>query len=174
MDYSKWLRYRSQSTIIKDTDLMPEEEYITTDLYKKCFAPFHIYYSVDMSITDGKNLLGILQLYRKKSEGDFNKEDIFFLQLINDHLNARFIKEKKSHESESTIQPAFIYISKYNLTAREAEILQLIFDGYSNDKIVEKLYISHNTLKKHLQNLYRKTNTINRIQLQLLQKTQSI
>jgi len=40
---------------------------------------------------------------------------------------------------------------------REAEIMDMIFDGISNEEIVESLFISPSTLKKHLQNIYRKT-----------------
>ena len=46
--------------------------------------------------------------------------------------------------------------STYHLTNREAEILQLIFEDTENQDIAEKLCISGYTLKKHLQNLYRK------------------
>lgn len=170
MDYSRWARYEVQSTIIKDTDLMPEEKYISTDLYKKCFSLFDIYYSLDMTITDGTHLLGLLQLYRKKEEGDFNEEDIFFLQLLSKHLNIKFTTQNHLDKVEPSANTMLFYIDKYNLTLQESKILNMIFDGRNNDKILDALCISYNTLKKHLQNLYKKTNTNNRMQLQLLQK----
>lgn len=37
--------------------------------------------------------------------------------------------------------------SKYNLTNREVEVLQLIFQDMNNDEIANKLYISGYTLK---------------------------
>ena len=60
---------------------------------------------------------------------------------------------------------------KYSLTARETEVLELILENYDNSEIVRRLCISPNTLKKHLQNLYRKTNVAGRIQLSALMYT---
>ena len=42
------------------------------------------------------------------------------------------------------------------LTAREIEIVNLLMQGLSNKRIAELLYISEDTLKTHLRNIYRK------------------
>jgi DNA-binding NarL/FixJ family response regulator len=47
------------------------------------------------------------------------------------------------------------------LTKRENEILHLIYEGYSNREISEKLYISSYTVKNHRYNLKKKTKTRN-------------
>lgn len=44
----------------------------------------------------------------------------------------------------------------YSLTAREREVLELLVSGYGNQEIAERLYISANTLKFHIRNLYAK------------------
>lgn len=48
------------------------------------------------------------------------------------------------------------------LSDREMEVLQLISAGFSNKKTAESLYISVNTLKTHLQNIYGKLGVHNR------------
>jgi len=45
------------------------------------------------------------------------------------------------------------------LTAREKEILQLIFDDHSNKEISKKLSISERTVEAHRRNIYEKTKT---------------
>ena len=50
------------------------------------------------------------------------------------------------------------------LTQREKEVLRLAALGYSNEEIGLKLFISSHTVKYHLENIYRKFKTHNRIQ----------
>ncbi len=55
-------------------------------------------------------------------------------------------------------------ISQTPLSKREHEILQLIAQGYSNSDIAEKIFVSINTIKFHLKNIYTKLDVNNRIQ----------
>ena len=48
---------------------------------------------------------------------------------------------------------------------REQEILELLIKGHTNKEIGEELYISINTVKTHIKNIYSKLNVSNRIQL---------
>lgn len=52
-----------------------------------------------------------------------------------------------------------------NLTNRELDILKLVANGSSNTEISEKLFISYNTVKFHMKNLYGKLGARNRISL---------
>lgn len=51
------------------------------------------------------------------------------------------------------------------LSERETELLPLLLAGNSNDEIGRKLFISVNTVKNHVRNLYAKTGARNRLQL---------
>ncbi|GAB3063803.1 response regulator transcription factor [Virgibacillus ainsalahensis] len=51
------------------------------------------------------------------------------------------------------------------LSKRESEIFDLILKGYTNDQISKKLWISINTVKKHLQNMYQRLGVPNRTSL---------
>ena len=48
------------------------------------------------------------------------------------------------------------------LTPREVEVLRLIAAGRSNPEIAEQLFISVNTVARHLTNIYTKTAVANR------------
>jgi DNA-binding CsgD family transcriptional regulator len=48
------------------------------------------------------------------------------------------------------------------LTAREAEILNLLTAGNTNKEIAAKLVLSIHTIERHLQNAYRKIGVRNR------------
>jgi DNA-binding CsgD family transcriptional regulator len=69
-------------------------------------------------------------------------------------------------------QPAFQekgqergFYEDFQITSREAEIIQLIVQGASNQDIADKLYISEKTVKSHIYNIYQKTGVQNRIEL---------
>jgi DNA-binding CsgD family transcriptional regulator len=51
-----------------------------------------------------------------------------------------------------------------NLTQREMEVLKSLAEGNSYQEIANVLFISHETVKKHLKNIYRKMNVKNKIQ----------
>jgi DNA-binding NarL/FixJ family response regulator len=48
------------------------------------------------------------------------------------------------------------------LTPRETEILGLIAEGYSNGKVAQTLWVTEQTVKFHLSNIYRKLGVANR------------
>ena len=56
-------------------------------------------------------------------------------------------------------KPAIInqyQLIKSGLSKREAEILLLMHEGLSNQQIADKLFISENTIKKHISNIFQK------------------
>jgi DNA-binding NarL/FixJ family response regulator len=48
------------------------------------------------------------------------------------------------------------------LTKREREILQLVADGHSNSQLARMLWVTEQTVKFHLSNIYRKLDVANR------------
>lgn len=55
-------------------------------------------------------------------------------------------------------------VNNFNLSKREIEILELIKLGYDYNKTAEKLFISPFTVRKHIENIYRKLQVNNKIQ----------
>jgi NarL family two-component system response regulator LiaR len=49
-----------------------------------------------------------------------------------------------------------------HLTKREIEILRLVAEGHSNVQIAQRLWVTDQTVKFHLSNIYRKLNVANR------------
>lgn len=57
------------------------------------------------------------------------------------------------------------HLSELGISLREAEITGLILRGFSNKEIGDKLFISLETVKKHISNIYRKLGIKNRLEL---------
>jgi DNA-binding NarL/FixJ family response regulator len=77
----------------------------------------------------------------------------------------------------NNVDPFFIFLSQNDhtsipLTIREVDVLKILTHNTSNDIIAEKLFISKNTVKTHLRNLYLKFEIHNKEEL--LQKVKSI
>ncbi len=53
-------------------------------------------------------------------------------------------------------------IEKFGLTPRERDVLELLAKGLSNQEIAQRLFISLNTLKFHIKNIYGKMQVCNR------------
>jgi DNA-binding NarL/FixJ family response regulator len=53
---------------------------------------------------------------------------------------------------------------RFNLSAREAEVLALLVLGDSNAEIAEQLYVSHKTVKNHLGAIYDRMGVRNRVE----------
>jgi DNA-binding NarL/FixJ family response regulator len=53
-------------------------------------------------------------------------------------------------------------VSEANLTRREVEILRLVSEGYSNAQLAKMLWVTEQTVKFHLSNIYRKLDVANR------------
>jgi len=58
-----------------------------------------------------------------------------------------------------------IALKDYAISNREREIMELILQGKSNKEIEESLFISYNTVKNHIYNLYQKLGVKSRGQL---------
>ncbi|WP_243765975.1 response regulator transcription factor [Polaribacter cellanae] len=66
---------------------------------------------------------------------------------------------KKNTHTEDIIKNA-------NLSYREEEVLQLLVDNKTNKEIAEALFISVNTVKYHVKNIYDKLNIKSRREAQ--------
>ena len=56
------------------------------------------------------------------------------------------------------------FSAEERLTNRELDVLRSLAEGNSYQQIADDLFISHETVKKHLKNIYRKMNVKNKIQ----------
>ena len=79
------------------------------------------------------------------------------------YLGEHFFK----HYSRDTraLQDTARLKQQFALSERELEVIPLLVEGMSNQKIGEHLHISVNTVKSHVNNIYKKLEVSNRLQL---------
>lgn len=84
-----------------------------------------------------------------------------FLAILNEEIwvpRAVLMKWMSTPNKSKSIHPQEI------LSSREESVLKLMAGGMSNKEISEELYISANTVKAHLYNIYKKIEVSNRLQ----------
>ena len=65
-----------------------------------------------------------------------------------------FHKNFEKNESEVVKELA----AKYKLSSQEKKVLELLIRDYTNQEIADKLFVSINTIRNHIANIYKKTN----------------
>jgi len=60
------------------------------------------------------------------------------------------------------VRPTAVQAKSHGLTKREQEILRLVSEGKSNGEVARKLWVTEQTVKFHLSNIYRKLGVTNR------------
>lgn len=76
--------------------------------------------------------------------------------------SSRCLTEPAHTDGEGVPEP---FIREFDLSKREAEVLEQLCLGLSNKDIGEKLYISPRTVENHVYNLYRKCGVSRRMEL---------
>ncbi len=70
-------------------------------------------------------------------------------------------------QNQATESQARVF-EKYALTSREKMIAEALLEDLGNKEIGERYFISENTVKKHVQNIYRKTDVKSRVEFKYL------
>ncbi len=166
IDYTRHIFLQHNPIIYRDTDLVDKKDREETEIFKEWLSPMGIYFGGGSSIIHNGNLLGSVSLFRSQNSGDFSKRDLFILNLLNGHLCNRLEQVHQiSKKSIDLREHNHNVIQKYNLTNRELEIIRLIFSGDNNQDISNRIFVSSNTVKKHIQNIFRKLDVNSRTQL---------
>jgi len=101
------------------------------------------------------NVVPLLALRRRKRQGRFDPLPVGYVRTLYAAADIEDLRGEEIRQPSTEPTP---------LTARELEILQLLALGYPNKKIAEKLYVSVNTVKTHITNLFGKLDAQNRIE----------
>lgn len=68
------------------------------------------------------------------------------------------------HLTSRPVEKAPELTDKFDLTGRELDILKLVTKGYTYQSVADQLFISHETVKKHMSNVFKKLQVQNKIE----------
>ncbi|MFF4155946.1 response regulator transcription factor [Streptomyces sp. NPDC001678] len=109
--------------------------------------------------------------------GDFSEHDLAFATRIQPLLTAadRHIRElRRLREAAPPTLPGRPPPPRHDLTPRELTVLGLLAEGLTADGIARRLTISPHTVNRHLEKVYRKLGTNNRVSTVMTAKHEGI
>ncbi len=171
-NHRSWYRYHDlfrQFLLIQLENLAPQKQYKLHSNATNWFEQAGYYQLAFQHAIELKDWLNCEQLFthiaEEKIDLGLEQSLIQFLQPLPAELaktlaatyNLNKVKPQKNQLSSipNLIEP---------LTKREAQVMSLVQQGLSNKEIAEQLFISLNTLKVHIRNLYGKMGVENRTQ----------
>ena len=157
IDYINWFADEATPRVFRDTDIIPAPIRENSQLMKGWMEPYNIFYSLGMTIAANSCPYGNIYLFRSKEEGDFTDGEVEILRIINEHLCIRYAVARPQGLSDYVVSnTSTLLAKKHQLTERESAIIACIGTGCLRKDLPSTLFVSENTLKKHLSNIYRK------------------
>lgn len=178
-DKNRWVSWEPECKVYRTSDLYQDTQTREqSSVYRTCFIPYNLHYAAYATLRHQNKGMGCLSLYRSRAAGDFTNEEILILQMIARHLSQRLAAEFQKNAAQENPMSDLPSVDarkklldlaiRYHLTTREVEVLESLTLHQSMEAWAQQLHISENTLKKHLQSLYRKTNVNRLMQLYYL------
>ncbi|SHH53212.1 helix-turn-helix domain-containing protein [Clostridium grantii] len=161
LSYSRWIHNEKKTMILRDSDLLNECIRKESRYYKEYIKTYGFEHVLNCEYaTNGYNIAS-LTLYRNHKKDDFKDSDIYYMELLSTciiyALKGMALMEPNSEDNN--------FLDKYSLTKREKEVLNFVYESKSNREIGNILFISENTVKKHLNNIFQKMNLKSRQKL---------
>ena len=109
-------------------------------------------------------ILAAVLLYSHRRRTQLSQQKLN-LELQNYLLQVTEMQHKLDDKSEDCGKKTNLeQIENANLSKQEMKVIRLIAEGYKNAEIAEKLFISQNTVKTHIKNIYSKLDVKNRVE----------
>ena len=132
-------------------DVVTTKQYEESNYFKRFMLKYGFYDEMVITLKHEGQIIGAIGVASKESNNHFTSHDVLRFNYLSQIISSVLL-----HCNED---------KRYPLTAREIEIIELVKKGYTNSAIGNELYISINTVKKHLNNIFQKSGVMNRVEL---------
>ncbi len=140
-----------EKNILRLSDVIARDKYEQSDYYKGFMNKYGFYDEMVVTLLHNEEIIGAIGMITLEKQNYFTNQDVLRFKYLS-----------------TIISSALLYCSdekKSLLSRREKEVVNLVKKGYTNAQISTELYISINTVKKHLQNIFDKYEVLNRTEL---------
>ena len=147
---------------VRFSDVTSQAKLHATELYREIYRPLGVEYQVAFTLPSSPERLLAIALSR--TDSDFTDQERDLLNLARPHLIQGYrnavahstLMRTRRFSSEQAGEALLEHIQGTGLTQREAQVLRLICLGRSDRAAALELGLSHRTVQKHLERIYRK------------------
>lgn len=157
-----WIHNASRWFVINDLDNFAKDHGFIEHCFKTCFpkAFSHLNSSLIYGINDIRGSNNCLYVF-------FSEEKIFKVQnsvlgLLMPHIDSTIRRIQHLEQIKVADQAKEHAVANIKLSARELEIAYWVRQGKTNNEMANLLFISQNTVKTHLKNIFEKLNVSKR------------
>ncbi len=159
-DNPLYRRRNSQATSI--SDLLTRQQWQRTALYREAYAHVdqHDGLALDVNLGHG----AMLTLNVTRASRGYNAAERTALTLLGPHVQAQWRRLSQQQRARIAAQHSLSLHTQATdlLSLREREVLQWVANGSTNAQIAALLGLRPGTVKRHLENIYRKLGAVDR------------
>ena len=159
--YCRWLHKEKKSSVYRHTDIITEKLRKESFYYNNYILRNGFDYALNCEFAYNEQPFAGLFLYRNFGLDNFSQEEMAYIKLLIPCILSSFLN---TEDIESTNISTAIE-NQFSFSKREMDIISLLYKGFSNKEIAKTLNVSELTIKKHVSNIYQKTNLHSRNKL---------
>jgi DNA-binding CsgD family transcriptional regulator len=169
------LHARRYPTLV--TDVVPQREFVRSDFFNAFMRSESMYWGVNVFAHDGQQDVGDLRIWRSRSKGNFQADELEALRLIYPSLvhalsGAQKLGAPMDHYTQATENSGSIterldqqLAYQHGLSRREFQVAQCVAQGLADKEIAKAVGIGFTTVRTYLSQIFKKTHCANRKEL---------
>lgn len=156
------LQRRRKATPV--SDVMAHDRLVKTEFYNDFLKQDGLCYGINYFAYDRGSNIGDVRIWRGEEREDFTERDTEIIDAISPSFLNALIRARKFDEKSPALRFSLVS-ERFQFTARESEIADMLVIGLSDEEICTKLLISKSTLRSHIGAIFRKSGVSRRTQL---------
>ena len=156
-DFILWYSAEAERREFRQSDIIAEPYFSGSKFMREWLEPIGAHFGAGLNIAQDGIAYGNVAIYRSLEEGDFTDLDMAVLGVVNEHLCTCFARLFPMGLQSGALSPESSELAaRYHLTPREEELVTKVARGVPRRSLAEELFISENTVKRHLNSVYAK------------------
>lgn len=152
------------------TEVIPQAELVKSEFFDRFLHTGSMYWGLNIFAHDGFEDVGDLRVWRSRAKQNFDVNEVEMMRMIYPSLVNALSADKRCTSDGFNEEPslglaiglATRLSHQHGLSAREAQVAELVAKGCSDKEIAKQLCVGYTTVRTYLTMALRKTGCVNR------------